>query len=99
DLLPSDHRMSYDIREILTAILDNGKLDEFQAELAKEMICGDASIEGVGIGVIANERGLIKGRKGEKPRFGGIVYAESAEKVAYLIDRCDPRWGALLLLH
>ncbi|HZJ02009.1 MAG TPA: acyl-CoA carboxylase subunit beta, partial [Gemmatimonadaceae bacterium] len=96
DLLPSDHRMSYDIREILAAILDNGKLDEFQAEIAKEMICGDASIEGIGIGVIANERGLIKGRKGEKPRFGGIVYAESAEKVAYFIDRCD-RLGIPLL--
>ncbi len=99
DLLPSDHRMSYDIREILTAILDNGKLDEFQAELAKEMICGDASIEGVGIGVIANERGLIKGRKGEKPRFGGIVYAESAEKVAYFIDRCDRQGIPLLFVQ
>jgi acetyl-CoA carboxylase carboxyltransferase component len=96
DLLPSDHRMSYDIREILAAILDNGKIDEFQADIAKEMICGDASIEGIGIGVIANERGLIKGRQGEKPRFGGIVYAESAEKVAYFIDRCD-RLGIPLL--
>ena len=40
-------------------------------------------------GIIANQRGLIKGRAGEKPRFGGILYAESAEKVAYFIDRCD----------
>ena len=99
DLLPSDHRMSYDIREILTAILDGGKLDEFQAGLAREMICGDASIEGIGIGVIAHERGLIKGRKGEKPRFGGIVYAESAEKVAYFIDRCDKLGIPLLFIQ
>lgn len=96
DLLPSDHRMSYDIREILMAILDGGKLDEFQGGIAREIICGDASIEGIGIGVIANERGLIKGRPGEKPRFGGILYAESAEKVAYFIDRCD-RLGIPLL--
>ena len=96
DLLPSDHRMSYDIRHVLSAILDNGRLDEFQAGIAREMICGDASIGGIGIGVIANERGLIKGRAGEKPRFGGIVYAESAEKVAYFIDRCD-RLGIPLL--
>jgi acetyl-CoA carboxylase carboxyltransferase component len=96
DLLPSDHRMSYDIRQILSTILDSGKLDEFQAGLAREMICGDASIAGIPIGVIANERGLIKGRPGEKPRFGGIVYAESAEKVAYFIDRCD-RLGVPLL--
>jgi acetyl-CoA carboxylase carboxyltransferase component len=53
------------------------------------MICGDAHIEGIGVGIIANQRGLIKGRPGEKPRFGGIIYAESAEKVAYFIDRCD----------
>jgi 3-methylcrotonyl-CoA carboxylase beta subunit len=96
DLLPGDHRMSYDMRELLAVVLDEGKLDEFQAGIAREMICGDASIDGIGIGVIANDRGLIKGRAGEKPRFGGIVYAESAEKVAYFIDRCD-RLGTPLL--
>jgi acetyl-CoA carboxylase carboxyltransferase component len=89
DLLPSDHRMSYDMHPILAAILDGGTIDEFQADLAREMICGDGAIAGMTVGVIANQRGLIKGRKGEKPRFGGIVYAESAEKVAYFIDRCD----------
>src|SRR5205823_2585065 len=46
-------------------------------------------IEGIAVGIIANQRGLIKGRAGEKPRFGGIIYAESAEKVAFFIDRCD----------
>ncbi|MDQ6718682.1 MAG: acyl-CoA carboxylase subunit beta [Gemmatimonadota bacterium] len=89
DLLPTDHRMSYDVHPVLAAILDDGKLEEFQGSLAKEMICGDASIGGIAIGVIANQRGLIKGRPGEKPRFGGIIYPESAEKVAYFIDRCD----------
>jgi 3-methylcrotonyl-CoA carboxylase beta subunit len=88
-LLPSDHRMSYDMHAVLRAIVDDGRLDEFQEELAKEMICADARIQGLPIGVIANQRGLIKGRAGEKPRFGGIVYAESAEKVAYYIERCD----------
>jgi acetyl-CoA carboxylase carboxyltransferase component len=51
------------------------------------------------IGVIANQRGLIKGRPGEKPRFGGIVYAESAEKVAYFIDRCDRQGIPLLFVQ
>jgi 3-methylcrotonyl-CoA carboxylase beta subunit len=89
DLLPTDHRMSYDMHEILRALFDNGAIDEFQEGLAKEMICGDARIDGITVGVIANQRGLIKAREGEKPRFGGIIYAESAEKVAYFIDRCD----------
>lgn len=89
DLLPSDHRMPYDMHGLLNAIVDDGKLDEFQGHLAKEMICGDARIDGLPVGIIANQRGLIKGRPGEKPRFGGILYTESAEKVAFFIDRCD----------
>ena len=88
-LLPGDHRMSYDAHELLRAIVDDGRIAEFQQNLAKEMICGDATIGGIPVGVIANARGLIKGRPGEQPRFGGIVYAESADKVAYFIDRCD----------
>jgi acetyl-CoA carboxylase carboxyltransferase component len=96
DLLPADHRMSYDMHAVLRAILDHGEIDEFQESLAREMICGDARIDGITVGVIANQRGLIKGREGEKPRFGGIVYTESAEKVAYFIDRCD-RLGIPLL--
>jgi 3-methylcrotonyl-CoA carboxylase beta subunit len=89
NLLPADHRMSYDMHTLLRAIVDDGKLDEMQEGLAREMICGDASIDGIAVGIIANQRGLVKGRAGERPRFGGIIYAESAEKVAYFIDRCD----------
>jgi acetyl-CoA carboxylase carboxyltransferase component len=99
DALPSDHRMSYDMREVLKALLDDGKLEEFQPQLAKEMLCGDARIEGIPVGVIANARGLIKGREGEKPRFGGIIYAESAEKVAFFIDRCDRQGIPLLFIQ
>ena len=98
-LLPADHRMSYDMHAVLSAILDRGALDEFQPNLAREMICGDGSIDGLPVGVIANQRGLIKGRTGEKPRFGGIVYAESAEKVAFFIDRCDRQGIPLLFVQ
>ena len=99
ELLPTDHRMSYDMHELLRVIVDDGALDEFQGKLAREMICADARIHGMPVGVIANQRGLIKGRPGEKPRFGGIVYAESAEKVAYYIDRCDRERIPLLFVQ
>lgn len=99
DLLPADHRMSYDMHRILGVIVDDGALSEFQGELAKEMICGDARINGIAIGIIANQRGLIRGREGEKPRFGGIVYAESAEKVAFFIERCDRQGIPLLFVQ
>lgn len=99
DLLPADHRMPYNVHDLLRAIVDDGKLNEFQEHLAKEMICADARIDGIPVGIIANERGLIKGRPGEKPRFGGIVYAESAEKVAYFIERCDRERIPLLFVQ
>ena len=86
DILPHDHRLSYDMRQVLACLLDGGSLDEFQPELAKEMICGHAHIGGWPVAVIANQRGIVKGRPGERPRFGGILYTESAEKVAFFIE-------------
>ena len=99
DVLPADHRMSYDMHDVLRAVVDDGTIDEFQANLAREVMCGDARIDGIAVGVIANQRGLIKGRTGERPRFGGILYAESAEKVAYYIDRCDRQGIPLLFVQ
>ncbi|HET7566097.1 MAG TPA: acyl-CoA carboxylase subunit beta [Gemmatimonadaceae bacterium] len=99
DLLPADHRMSYDMHAVLRAVVDDGILEEFQEPLAKEMICGDATLGGIPIGVLANQRGLIKGRPGERPRFGGIIYAESAEKAAYFIERCDREGIPLLFVQ
>jgi acetyl-CoA carboxylase carboxyltransferase component len=89
DVLPSDHRMSYDMHQVLACLLDAGQLDEFQKDHAKEMICGHAAIEGRTVAVIANQRGAIKGKDGAPARFGGIIYTESAEKVAYFIETAD----------
>jgi 3-methylcrotonyl-CoA carboxylase beta subunit len=86
DILPQDHRLSYDMRQVLACILDEGALDEFQPDVAREMICGHAHIEGRPVAVITNQRGVVKGQPGERPRFGGIVYTGSAEKIAYFIE-------------
>jgi 3-methylcrotonyl-CoA carboxylase beta subunit len=86
DILPQDHRLSYDMRHVLACLLDGGLLDEFQPDVAREMLCGHAHIEGWPVAVIANQRGIVKGAAGERPRFGGIVYTGSAEKVAYFIE-------------
>jgi acetyl-CoA carboxylase carboxyltransferase component len=91
--------MSYDMHAVLRTFLDDGRIDEFQQNLAREMICGDAHVAGMPVGVVANQRGLIKGRPGERPRFGGIVYAESAEKAAFFIDRCDRQGIPLLFVQ
>jgi acetyl-CoA carboxylase carboxyltransferase component len=89
DILPQDHRLSYDMRHVLESLLDRGAIDEFQPGVAREMICGHAHIEGWPVAVIANQRGVIKGRPDERPRFGGIVYTGSAEKVAYFIETAN----------
>ena len=100
DLIPVDHRMSYDVRALLDALLDGGRLDEFQPEIAPEMLCGHGAIEGRQVAVIANSRGVIKSKqKGGTPRIGGIIYTDSAEKVAYFIENADRERVPLLFIQ
>ena len=98
NVLPADHRMAYDVHAVLRALVDGGKLDEFQPERAPEMICGDAHIEGIPVGVIINHRGLVKQRN-STPRIGGIIYTESADKTAFFIERCDREGIPLLFIQ
>jgi acetyl-CoA carboxylase carboxyltransferase component len=84
---------------VLKTFLDEDEIDEFQADFAKEMICGTARIGGILVGVIANSRGMSKGKPGTPPRFGGIVYTESAEKTAYFIENCDRHSTPLLFVQ
>ncbi len=99
DLLPADHRAPYDARAVLDCILDEGSFDEFQADFAKEMICGHARLGGISVGVIANSRGLISDGPGKPPKFGGIIYTESAEKTAYFIETCNRHGTPLLFIQ
>jgi 3-methylcrotonyl-CoA carboxylase beta subunit len=100
DLLPADHRMSYDMRAVLDCLVDADTLDEFQPDVAPEMICGHCTIEGRPVALIANSRGVIKGkRKGEPPKIGGIIYTESAEKTAYFIENADRERLPLLFVQ
>jgi 3-methylcrotonyl-CoA carboxylase beta subunit len=86
DIIPADHRQPYDMHQLLAALLDDGDLDEFQKDYAPELICGTARICGVPVGVLANARGMLRDPAGGAPRFGGIIYADSAEKAAFFID-------------
>ena len=99
DIIPEDHRQPYDVRKLLECLLDEGHLDEFQADYAKEMITGHARIRGIQVGVIANHRGMVRLPGGKPPRFGGIIYTESAEKVAYFIETCNRHRKPLLFVQ
>jgi len=99
EILPGDHRQPYDMRQILECLLDDGHLDEFQSDYAKEMITGHGSVSGIQVGVIANHRGMVRTPGGKPPRFGGIIYTESAEKVAYFIETCNRHQTPLLFVQ
>ena len=99
DILPEDHRAPYDMHALLDTFLDAGGVEEFQADFAREMICGNARLGGMPVGVIANSRGMSKGKPGTPPRFGGIIYTESAEKTAYFIENCDRHSIPLLFVQ
>ena len=99
EIIPEDHRQPYDVRKLLECLLDDGHLDEFQADYAKEMITGHARICGMQVGVIANHRGMVRMPGGKPPRFGGIIYTESAEKVAYFIETCTRHQTPLLFVQ
>lgn len=97
-LLPEDHRQPYNAHEVLRCILDGGHLDEFQPDYAREMLTGHARVRGIQVGVIANSRGLFR-EQGKPPKFGGIIYTDSAEKVAYFIDVCNRQRTPLLFVQ
>ncbi len=99
EIIPEDHRQPYDVRKLLECLLDDGHLDEFQADYAKEMITAHARICGIQVGVIANHRGMVRMPGGKPPRFGGIIYTESAEKVAYFIETCTRHQTPLLFVQ
>jgi 3-methylcrotonyl-CoA carboxylase beta subunit len=83
ETMPADHRLPYDVQDVLARIFDGDEFTEFQPLHAPEMLCANARLNGHPVGIIANRRGFI-GR-----RIGGIVYAESARKVAYFVEMAE----------
>ena len=99
DVIPDDHRRPYDMEAVLGAVLDDGSLDEFQADRAPELLCGTARLDGVAVGVLANRRGMIPAGSQGPPKFGGIIYTESAEKAAYFIETMSRHRTPLLFVQ
>ena len=104
ELIPEDHRQPYDARAVLQCVIDAGHWDEFQADYAREIITGHARIRGIHVGVIANSRGMFRppaaaAGGGGQPKFGGIIYTETAEKVAYFIDVCNRHRTPLVFIQ
>lgn len=87
DIMPADHRAAYDINAVLRRLFDADEFLEFQPDHAPELLCANAKLSGYNVGIIANRRGFLKAAAG--PRIGGIVYTESARKVAYFVENAE----------
>jgi len=97
DLMPSDHRLPYNVEEAIERIFDGDDYLEFQPEHAPEMLCAEAKLSGRTVALIANRRGFLKTESGA--RIGGIIYAESSRKVAYFVENAERNNVPLIYLQ
>jgi 3-methylcrotonyl-CoA carboxylase beta subunit len=96
-VLPADHRLPYEIEEVIARIFDSGDFSDFQPEFAPEMLCANTRLAGHPVAIVANRRGFLKAEG--RPRIGGIIYAESARKVAYFVETAERLGQPLIYLQ
>jgi acetyl-CoA carboxylase carboxyltransferase component len=89
-IMPTDRNRPYDMYEVLARILDGSELDEYKAGFGKTVICGYARVDGWAVGIVANQRSVVKTRRGEM-QVGGVIYSDSADKAARFIMNCNQK--------
>jgi 3-methylcrotonyl-CoA carboxylase beta subunit len=97
-LFPNDRTKPYDTLEIIKRLVDNSEFDEYKALYGKTLICGTARIDGWAVGIVANQRKIVKNKKGEM-QMGGVIYSDSADKAARFIMNCNQRKIPLVFLQ
>lgn len=97
-LFPSDRTKPYDTLEIIKRLVDNSEFDEYKDLYGKTILCGTARIDGWAVGIIANQRKVVKNKKGEM-QMGGVIYSDSADKAARFIMNCNQRKIPLVFLQ
>lgn len=98
ELLPSDRLKPYDMLELLDCIVDAGELEQYKEGYGKSLICAYARIDGWAVGIVANQRKVVKSGKGEM-QMGGVIYSDAADKAARFIMNCNQKKIPLLFLH
>lgn len=98
NIFPMDRAKPYEMREVISGLVDEGKLDEFKKDYGKTLICGTARINGWAVGIVANQRKIVKTAKGEM-QMGGVIYSDSADKAARFIMNCNQRKIPLVFLQ
>lgn len=97
-ILPEKRDKPYKVREIISRLVDHSDFDEYKTGYGQSIICGFARIEGWAVGIVANERQVVKSKKGEM-QFGGVIYSDSADKSARFIMNCNQKKIPLVFLQ
>jgi acetyl-CoA carboxylase carboxyltransferase component len=97
-IVPSDRSKPYDMKELIAHLVDDSEFTEYKADYGKSIICGYARIDGWAVGIVANQREIIKNAKGEM-QFGGVIYSDSADKSARFIMNCNQKNIPLVFLQ
>jgi 3-methylcrotonyl-CoA carboxylase beta subunit len=97
-LFPADATKPYDMVEIIHRIVDDSVFEQFKEEYGKTILCGYARIDGWAVGIVANQRKVVKNRKGEM-QMGGVIYNDSADKAARFIMNCNQKKIPLVFLQ
>jgi len=95
---PLDRVKPYDMLEVISGLVDGGEFDEYKKDYGKTLICGTARIDGWAVGIVANQRKIVKTAKGEM-QMGGVIYSDSADKAARFIMNCNQRKIPLVFLQ
>jgi acetyl-CoA carboxylase carboxyltransferase component len=97
-ILPSDRTKPYNVQDILACITDDSKITEYKSDYGKSIICAYARIDGWSVGIVANQREIVKNAKGEM-QFGGVIYSDSADKSTRFIMNCNQKNIPLVFLQ
>ena len=97
-ILPASRAEQYDMREIIKRIVDGSEFDEYKEGYGKTILTGYARIDGWAVGIVANQRKLVKTTKGEM-QFGGVIYSDSADKATRFIANCNQKKIPLVFLQ
>ena len=97
-MFPVDRVKPYDMKDIIRRLVDDSEFDEYKALYGKTIVCGYARIDGWAVGIVANQRKVVKTRKGEM-QMGGVIYSDSADKAARFIMNCNQRKVPLIFLQ
>ncbi len=98
DLLPVDRARPYDMNDVLECIIDEGSFTEFKKGYGQTLITGYARIDGWSVGIVANQRKVVRSKSGEM-QIGGVIYSDSADKGARFIMNCNQKKIPLIFIH